>query len=152
YTNTYVGPEKTANNTGWRNIYDTVLNLTPTDKLSAYVDYYHGRENRADGTSTGAAADWDAIGLSGRYQVSEHSAFAVRYEYFGDHDGFATGYASELNLQSFTATYEYKWMQGLLSRFEYRHDWSNKGFFERGNQGQPLNPGIGTFTPGPSKS
>ena len=27
----------------------------------------------------------------------------------------------------------------------------DKGFFEKGNLGQPLNPGIGTFVPGPAK-
>ena len=150
-TNTYIGPEKTGTNVGWRNIYDTVITLTPSDKFTSYIDYYHGRENKAGGAGT-PAADWDAIGLSGKFQLNTHNALAFRYEYYADHDGFATGYGSELNLQEFTATYEYKWAQGLLSRLEYRRDWANVGFFERGRLGQPLNPGIGTFTPGPHKN
>lgn len=150
-TNIYVGPEKTGTNTGWRNIYDTVLNLTPTDWFSGYIDYYHGREAQASGPRT-ADANWDAIGLSGKFQLNDHNALAFRYEYFADHDGFPTGYGSEVNLQSFTATYEYKWTRGLAMRTEYRRDISDQPFFERGGQGQPLNPGIGTFTPGPWKN
>ena len=150
--NIYIGPEKTGSNVGWRNFYDTVINLTPSDKMAAYINYDHGIENHADGTKKGAAANWDAIGLAAKFTTSEHTGLAFRYEYYSDHDGFATGYGTPLNLQSITATYEYKWTQGLLSRFEYRHDSSDKGFFERGSQGQPLNPGIGTFTPGPKKN
>ena len=32
-------------------------------------------------------------------------------------------------------TGEYKWAQGLLARLEYRRDWSDKPYFERGYQG-----------------
>jgi len=42
-------------------------------------------------------------------------------------------------LNSFTATGEYKWVQGLLSRLEYRRDWSDQPFFERGFQGLSKN-------------
>jgi hypothetical protein len=149
-TNTYVGPEKNNVNFGWRQIYDTVLNITPNDKFAAYIDYYHGRENAASGVRNSPAADWDAIGASGRFAFNDHNAIALRYEYFADHDGFPTGYGSEINLQSATFTYEYKWTQGLLMRAEYRRDFADNGFFEKGRLGQPLNPGIGTFTPGPA--
>jgi hypothetical protein len=150
-TNTYVGPEKTGTNAGWRQIYDTVLNFTPTSRISGYLDYYHGRENEAFALG-GPAADWDAFGASVKLSADDHNAFAFRYEYYSDHDGFITGYGSPINLQEFTATYEYKWTRGMLTRLEYRRDWSDKPFFERGSQGQPLNPGIGTFTPGPWKN
>jgi hypothetical protein len=149
-TNIYVGPEKTGTNQGWRQIYDSVINLTPTDWFTGYIDYYHGREAQAFALG-GPAADWDAVGVSGKFQANQHNAFALRYERFMDHQGFITGYGSDLNLNSFTATYEYKWMQGLLSRLEYRRDWSDQPFFERGSLGAPLNPGLLTFTPGPWK-
>jgi hypothetical protein len=148
-TNTYVGPEKTGTNKGWKSIYDTVLNFTPNDKITGYVDYYHGRENLAIGTM---AANWDALGLSTNIATGGNTSVAFRYEYYGDHDGWATGYGSAINLQEFTATYTYKWAHGLKMLWEWRHDWANKGFFEKGNIGQPLNPGIGTFTPGDKKS
>ena len=143
-TNTYVGPEKNGTNKGWRNIYDTVLNLTPNDKVSAYLNYYHGRENEANGK---LPADWDAFGASIRFQTSVHTALAFRGEVYADHDGFISGQTQ--SLKSFTATYEYKWVQGLLTRIEYRRDMSDKPYFERGAQGSPLNiPGL-PFTIGP---
>jgi hypothetical protein len=150
-TNTYIGPEKTGTNQGWRNIYDTVLNFTPNDKVTGYIDYYHGRENEAFAVN-GPAANWDAFGISTNINVAGPSYLAFRYEYFGDHDGFATGYGSQLRLQEVTATYTYKWAEGLKMLWEYRHDRANQGFFEKGSLGQPLNPGIGTFTPGPAKN
>ncbi len=153
-TNIYIGPEKTGTNEGWRQIYDTVLNFTPTGWFSGYFDYYHGRENNylLSTTSNKPAADWDAVGISGRFGLNAANALAFRYEYYNDQQGFVTGYGSPIVLQEFTATYEYKWTKGLLARLEYRRDWSDKPFFERGAFGQPLNPGIGSFTPGPWKN
>jgi hypothetical protein len=148
-TNTYVGPEKNGTNKGVRGIYESVINLTPNDKFSAYIDYYHGRENQASGPGS-KSADWDALGLSGRVQMDVHNALALRWEIYADHDGFTTGQSQ--NLKSFTTTYEYKWTKGLLSRLEYRRDWSNKPYFERGNSGSPLNISGLPFTPGPWKN
>ena len=145
-TNTYIGPEKTGTNRGWRNIYDTVLNFTPTKTIVGYLDYYHGRENQAFGSR---AADWDAFGASVRFQTTAHTALAFRGEIYADYDGFMTGQAQ--NLKTFTVTYEYKWIQGLLSRLEYRRDCSDKPYYEQDSQGSPLNiPGL-PFIPGPSK-
>ena len=148
--NSYVGPEKTGTNKGWRGIYDTVINLTPNDWFTGYIDYYHGRENLANGPGT-PAANWDAIGFSGKFNTSDTDFVAFRYEYFSDHDGFATGYGSQLNLHEFTATYSHTWEGGLEMRAEYRRDMSDQPFFEHGNQGMPLNPGFGAYIPGPYK-
>ena len=148
--NIYIGPEKNATNVGYRQFYDTVVSLTPNDTFNAWINYDHGHESQANGKKT-PNADWDIFGIAGKFQLNTPNALSFRYEYVGDHDGFATGYGSKINIQEITATYEYKWMKGLLTRLEYRHDWSDKGFFEHGNQGQPLNPGIGIFTPGPKK-
>ena len=130
YNTFYTGPEKTGSNQGRRHFYDTVLNVNPTGNTSLYVNFDYGRENRAFGSR---AAEWVAIGVAGRVQTSEHTAFALRYENYNDHQGFITGQAQALN--SFTATGEYKWTQGLLARLEYRHDWSGRPYFERGFQG-----------------
>jgi hypothetical protein len=130
YNNYYTGPEKNGSNDGWRNFYDTVLNLNPTDRASFYVNFDYGRENQV---AREAAAEWLAIGMAGRYQTSVHTAVAVRYEHYNDRRGFITGQSQKLN--SFTLTGEYKWTQGLLSRLEYRRDWSDEPFFERGAGG-----------------
>lgn len=161
-TNSYVGPEKTGTNKGWKNIYDTVLNFSPTDKWTGYFDYYHGWENLSIVGSNGKlrAANWDAVGVSSKFTTSAHTYVALRYEFYADHDGWATGYTSQnpttgyapINLHEATFTFAYKWIHGLEMRSEYRRDFSNKPFFEKNGQGQPLNPGLGTgFIPGPSK-
>jgi hypothetical protein len=53
-------------------------------------------------------------------------------EWFNDTDGFCTGTAQKL--KEATLTVEFKLAQGLLSRIEYRRDWSDQPFFERGAQ------------------
>jgi hypothetical protein len=65
-------------------------------------------------------------------------AVAARYEYLNDHDGFATpiallGIAKGQHMNEFTGTVERKIAGHLLSRLEYRHDFSNQQFFARGN-------------------
>jgi hypothetical protein len=57
-------------------------------------------------------------------------AFAPRFEYFNDRDGFSTGTAQKV--KEITLTSEYKWVEGLLARLEYRRDWSDQPFFDRG--------------------
>ena len=54
-------------------------------------------------------------------------------------DSFGTGVVSVNNIvpvpqqvKEVTITGEYKVLEGLMFRAEYRHDWSNRAFFERG--------------------
>jgi hypothetical protein len=135
FNNYYAGPEKNNTNTGWRNFYDTVLNLNPSDKTSFYVNFDYGHEADAFGIKNHAT--WVAIGVAGRVQTTDRTALSARYENYDDRNGFITGQSQALN--SFTLTSEYKFMQGLLSRLEYRRDWSDKPFFERGTLGQSRN-------------
>jgi len=161
--NSYMGPEKNGpsmgalynpnNNQGWRGIYEGLLNFSPTSWWTGYLDYYYGQEKQAF-SNGGPTAKWQAAGLSSKFTLSEHHAVAVRYEWYDDGAGFPTGYLSQVTLQEFTATYLYRWKQGLEMRTEYRRDFANRPFFERGNEGSPLNPGfgqLGTGVPGPYK-
>lgn len=66
-------------------------------------------------------------------QVTGKVALSVRGEYFADNEGFSTGTAQDV--KEGTGTYEYKWAEGLLTRVEYRRDWSNAAFFHKGNTG-----------------
>jgi len=134
YNTYYVGPEKNKTNDGKRHFYDTVLNITPNAKTAIYANFDYGRENQAFGN---LAAEWLAIGVAGRVQTTSHTAVSLRYENYNDRKGFITGTPQTLN--SFTATGEYKWVEGLLARLEYRRDWSDKPFFERGYQGLSKN-------------
>ena len=128
YNNYYVGPEKDGTNKGVRNFYDTVVNLNPNDKANFYINFDYGKEKKLGSGSS----DWVAIGFAGKFQTSANTFLSPRYEYYSDRDGFITGVKQKV--QEFTLTYEYKWIEGLLTRIEYRRDWSDKPFFDRGGQ------------------
>jgi hypothetical protein len=128
-TETYLaGPEQTGNNGEWRHLTDTVVafNATPKLTLQANVDY--GREMKL--ASTGLPVDWSGIAGYARYAFNPKVALSGRFEYFNDHDGFATGTPQHMN--EVTATLERKVASHLVSRLEYRHDSSNANFFNRG--------------------
>ncbi|MBM3736837.1 MAG: porin [Acidobacteria bacterium] len=127
FNNYYVGPEKAQGVKGNRHFFDTVINLNPTDKTSFYINLDVGSDkNRIAGNN-----DWWGIGFAGRFQVHELFALSPRYEYYDDKNGFITG--TPQHLQEFTMTAEMKLKKGFVSRLEYRRDWSNQPFFDRGN-------------------
>jgi hypothetical protein len=132
--NYYGGPENANTTTGFRNLIDSTLLLTPNAKFNAYINYDYG-QNRDAIVSQGDKKlnHWQGVAVAARGQVTPKSALAGRYEYFKDYQGFATGSAQ--NLEEITATYEYKWIEGLLARFEYRYDWSNIAFFHKNDTG-----------------
>jgi hypothetical protein len=108
---------------------------------------------------------WQGIAASAREQITGKAALVGRYEYFYDNEGFELGNGLAIipftpssfftpplnitpaffkeNVQEFTATYEYKWLAGLLMRAEYRYDWSNKKLYNYGND---VNYGTGLPT------
>lgn len=122
----YVGPEKTGTNKGKRNFYDTVVTVTPNSKVSLYGNFDYGTEKFVGAGSQ----DWIAVAGAARFQLTNKFAVTPRLEYYYDKDGWATGQRQKL--KEFTATAEYKWAQGLLTRLEYRRDWSDQAVFERG--------------------
>lgn len=137
YLNYYGGPSNYETQTGYRNLIDTTLLLTPTAKFNAYINYDYGQNRDAIlGTPPDTYGDknlnhWQGVAFTAHGQLTGAQALSVRYEYFNDPNGYSTGTAQDL--QEVTATYEYKWVEGLLTRLEYRHDWSDVNFFTRGN-------------------
>jgi len=127
--NYYTGPENPNTNKGWRNLYDTTVLLTPADKFNAYINFDYG-QNKSFSGKTSTTAEWYGVAGAAKWQMNGKNALTPRIEWFKDRDGFSTGTAQ--SLKEFTLTYEYKWVEGLLTRFEYRHDWSDKDFFNRG--------------------
>jgi hypothetical protein len=134
--NYYTGPENTDTQNGYRNLIDTTLTLTPTAKFSAYLNYDYG-QNHSPGTVTDGTTypeqspHWQGGAIAAREQISPKGAVVGRFEYFDDNQGFSTGSAQAV--KEFTGTYEYKWLSGLLTRAEYRRDWSNQDFFHKGD-------------------
>jgi len=134
--NYYVGPSNPNTQKGYRNLIDTTLLLTPNAKFNAYINYDYGQNRNHFDTGEGideSLNHWQGVAFAVREQATGTSAFAARYEYFNDPNGFSTGTTQDV--QEFTGTYEYKWAAGLLSRVEIRKDWSDVDFFHKGDGG-----------------
>lgn len=127
YGNYYVGPEKASTNEGLRHLWDTTLLVNATDTAAFYINFDYG----ADKNIGPGRSHWVGVAGAARFQVTPSVAFAPRVEWFNDADGFSTG--TRQKLKEATLTLEYKWLDGLVSRLEYRRDWSDQPFFDRGS-------------------
>lgn len=132
FMNVYTGPSNTPGQNAYRNLFDTTVLMTPNSKLSAYVNFDFGanKDSMSNGNGDTNKSYWDGIALAAHEQVSARSAITGRIEFFDDRQGFATG--QNQVLKEFTGTYEYHWKVGLISRAEYRRDWSDHDFFHKG--------------------
>lgn len=88
------------------------------------MDYGRQQASESD------AKQWWGIAAAARWQITKRFAVSPRLEYFDDSDGFTTGKPQKLHEVTFTA--EYKLLDGLLTRGEYRRDDSNVAYFDRG--------------------
>jgi hypothetical protein len=100
--------------------------LTPNPKANFYINYDYGRDKNVGS----GAAQWVGVAGAARFQISPIFAFAPRLEWFHDKDGFNTGVAQ--SLKEVTLTGEAKMNDYVLARLEYRRDWSDQRFFDRG--------------------
>ena len=103
-------------------------NATPKVTLALEGDYVISRLWAEAGPGMSSAPK-HVIGGAGyaRYQWTPRMALAGRSEYMSDRGGLFSGTTQAL--KEFTGTYEFKVADGLLSRLEYRRDWSNVPFF-----------------------
>jgi hypothetical protein len=131
FQNYYAGPESApvGKKRGMRHLYDTTLLFTPDDKFNAYVNFDYGQD-RDPGK---VKSVWNGLAAAAKFQASPMFAISPRIEFFSDHNGFSTGTAQRV--KEFTLTGEAKMKEGMFTRIEYRHDWSNVAFFERGSGG-----------------
>ena len=126
--NYYVGPQWTGTNNRNRNLYDTTLLLTPSDKFNAYLNYDYGEQAEF----MAGHQHWDGFAAAGHWQVSKRVAISPRAEYYDDATGFTTGKRQALH--EVTVTGEYKLIDNVLTRLEYRHDGSRVPYFDHGDQ------------------
>jgi len=128
--NYLVGPENSNTAYGIRNLIDTTILLTPPGKINAYINFDYGANKDAIETQGNNKTNtWDGVAFALHDQASAKSAVSLRGEYFNDPDGFQTG--TKQHIEEFTFTYEYKWVEGLLARAEYRGDFSNESVFHK---------------------
>jgi hypothetical protein len=129
------GPEKDDLNQGWRNYYSFNTGVTPNDHVALMFNLDGGWENYADPSTIAPVSGsdkWYGFGAYLRLAANDKWAFSQRYEWFNDEDAWATG--TNQKLQEYTATLEYKPRRDFFTRLEYRRDWSNMPFFNRGNE------------------
>ena len=103
-------------------------NVTPKVSLALEGDYVISRLWAQAGSGMSSAPKHVAGGAGyARYQWTPRMALAGRTEYLSDRGGLFSGTTQAL--KEFTGTYEFKVGEGLLSRLEYRRDWTNVPFF-----------------------
>ena len=122
----YTGPENTGTNQGWRNFYDSVVTVNAASRVSMYFNFDAGNNRSA---AVPSSTFWGAAGAA-RFAITRHFALAPRFEYYSDRDGFWTGAPNAF--REFTLTAESKLNDNLISRLEFRKDWSREPFFQRG--------------------
>lgn len=120
----YTGPENTGVNRGWRNFYDSVVTVNPSSRVSMYLNAGVGNNRFPQAPSS---TFWGVAG-AGRIALSQNLAIAPRLEYYSDRDGFWTGAPNAF--REFTLTAESKLNNNLISRLEFRRDWSSHPFFQ----------------------
>jgi hypothetical protein len=144
--NDIFGPEQVNHSNSKRNVFDTVLTWKPwfVNNVTLIGNFDYGHESGPvsttplttsfgnilfnnpagpSGTVTlPRSANWYGVAGYFIYDWSDSLEFASRGEFFGDPQGVRTGLRE--NLAEFTQTIGYKVpaVNGLLTRFEYRHD------------------------------
>jgi hypothetical protein len=125
-------------NDNYRQLSDTVITYSPTAKWNFILngDYGYGDKYALSSTVASKSVDWWGAAGYVKYAPNDKSYLALRGEYYSDPQGFTmfgpgnfNGHAGEG-----TATYAYNWTSGLQSRFEFREDYSNRNFFEKGGR------------------
>lgn len=125
YLSWIYGPEMDDNGGDKRGVIDLIATYQATDSLAFILNYDFGSEDNA--ALDGGDADWQGFAAIADYDVSDRLGFALRGEWFNDDGGSRTG--ADQDLYELTLTGEYHWTDDLMTRLEYRHDWSSKDSF-----------------------
>ncbi len=107
----------------WRNIFDSVGTIFVTDKLTLLGNFVYGN----DGDNDGNRGYWTGFAAYLKYAFNNRFAFSPRFEVLNDHDGLRTGVGQ--TVKDITLTQEVKLLNNLITRFEFRRDFSNQRYF-----------------------
>ena len=125
-------PDPGGSNSSWRQLWDTVITYSPTSRLSLMLNGDYGRGDRVFTTlgTTSPPVSWYGAAGYVKYALNSKYSLATRYEYFGDPEGFQTVVGG--HFQEGTFTLERDIASHIISRLEYRHDFSSEPFFLKG--------------------
>jgi len=119
------GPESVGES---RQVLDTVVMFSPIDMLSLGLNYDYGWFK----TSTAGDRIWTGVAAYAKIAPTDRLAFIPRLEWFDDQGGFATTGSTTATgriIKEFTLTAEHKCSENVLTRLEYRGDWSTEDIF-----------------------
>jgi hypothetical protein len=129
----------------WKNLSDTVISYTPNAKWAFALNGDAGFGPHAWNCTTatncatvGKQATWYGIAGYTKFSFNPKSYLALRYEYYGDPDGY-TLFGGDINpadgthLQEFTSTYAFNMTSALQVRAEYRYDFASQQLFQTGS-------------------
>jgi hypothetical protein len=128
--NIITGPETTGDNDTFRNLFDTIVTVGLSDFATFMVNFDYGSDQAFSIEGEGTDVNWVGVAAYLKLQAGMFS-LTPRFEYFDDADGFRTGTVQKM--KSFTLTPEIMFNDNLLTRFEYRHDWSTAASFSVGD-------------------
>ena len=121
---------------GRTHIFDSYVTWLATPKLTFALegDYVIQRlwRNAAPGESSAPSHAGGGAGYI-QYQFTPKFALASRAEYLSDPEGLFSGLSQ--GLKENTVTFDYKLANGLLTRYEWRYDYSNQPVFLSDVQG-----------------
>jgi len=123
--NYMTGPEQGGDDDHYRHLSDTTVTYTFNSKVAVMANYDYG----FDRPTSGGKVHWQGVAAYLRYVPARKWAISPRFEWFDDHDGYSTGVAQ--TLKEITLTGEYRLAPGLLTRLEFRRDWSDQPFFPK---------------------
>jgi len=104
---------------------DSVLKLTPKDRLNAYVEVLYGEEKNVLGRDR-----WWGVAGSASLPIINRWSFCPRWEFFNDPTGATTGVAQRI--QEVTGSFQYQpKLKDMAIRAELRNDFSNQMFFAK---------------------
>ena len=128
-----------GSNKSFRQLWDTVITLAPTAKLTFMINGDYGRGDRyVSPVTAGMTSPVNWYGAAGyvKYAINSKYTLAGRYEYFNDPQGFMTGLGPAAGIgqhwQEGTFTFERDIASHIISRLEYRHDETSQPFFAKG--------------------
>ena len=123
------GPEQNDNDSHQRFMLDTVATLKPIKDVTFLLSYDNGWEESVPGIGF---ATWRGFSGIASWAPLPWFGIALRGEVFDDPDGARTGVEQELKEVTLTPEFKVKgvkYLDGLVIRPEYRHDWSDKASF-----------------------
>lgn len=127
------GPEQNDGGYSTRLLFTALATYKPIDRWTFILDFNNGNESNivAPCNPSGRCtkdARWTGLAGYVIYQFTDKLTGTLRSEFFDDVDGVRTG--TKQTLWEITPTLTYEILPGLKFRAEYRHDESDKRFFQ----------------------